>query len=32
MRFDMICGSNGIEHWLTKPNHPWSLKDYETIQ
>jgi transposase InsO family protein len=22
MRFDMICNANGIEHWLTKPNHP----------
>jgi transposase InsO family protein len=24
MRFDMICKANGIEHWLTKPNHPWT--------
>ncbi|KTQ83945.1 transposase [Aureimonas ureilytica] len=24
MRFDMICESNGIEHRLTKPNHPWT--------
>ena len=24
MRFDMICGANGIEHRLTKPNHPWT--------
>ena len=24
MRFDMICEANGIEHRLTKPNHPWS--------
>ena len=24
MRFDMICDANGIEHRLTKPNHPWS--------
>ena len=23
MRFDMICEANGIEHRLTKPNHPW---------
>ena len=23
MRFDMICAANGIEHRLTKPNHPW---------
>ena len=22
MRFDMICNTNGIEHWLTKPYHP----------
>lgn len=21
-RFDMICEANGIEHRLTKPNHP----------
>lgn len=24
MRFDMICEANGIEHRLTKPNHPWT--------
>jgi transposase InsO family protein len=24
MRFDMICKANDIEHWLTKPNHPWT--------
>ena len=24
MRFDMICDANGIEHRLTKPNHPLS--------
>jgi transposase InsO family protein len=24
MRFDMICEANGIEHQLTKPNHPWT--------
>ena len=24
MRFDMICATNGIEHRLTKPNHPWT--------
>jgi len=23
-RFDQICRANGIEHRLTKPNHPWS--------
>ncbi|CAM5422217.1 hypothetical protein FALB51S_02530 [Frigidibacter albus] len=26
MRFDMICEANGIEHRLTKPNHPWSAR------
>lgn len=24
MRFDMICDDNGIEHWLARPNHPWT--------
>lgn len=24
MRFDLICEANGIEHRLTKPNHPWT--------
>ena len=24
MRFDMICDANGIEHRLTKPDHPWT--------
>lgn len=24
LRFDMICEANGIEHHLTKPNHPWT--------
>ena len=24
MRFNMICEANGIEHRLTKPNHPWT--------
>ena len=23
-RFDQICRANGIEHRLTKPNHPWT--------
>ena len=23
MRFDIICATNGIEHGLTEPNHPW---------
>lgn len=31
MRFDMICEANGIEHRLTKPNHPWNLEDWETV-
>lgn len=22
MRFDLLCEANGIEHRLTKPNHP----------
>jgi transposase InsO family protein len=29
MRFDMICEANGIEHRLTKPNHPWSNDQVE---
>lgn len=32
MRFDMICEANGLEHRLTKPNHPWSLEDQTTVQ
>ena len=24
MRFDLICKASGIEHRLTKPNHPWT--------
>lgn len=32
MRFDMICEANGIEHRLTKPNHPWSSQDQKTIR
>ena len=32
MRFDMICEANGIEHRLTKPNHPWSHEDQKTIR
>ena len=31
-RFDMICEANGIEHRLTKPNHPWSEEDQGTVQ
>jgi hypothetical protein len=44
MRFDMICEgeplsaigprtmASGIEHRLTKPNHPWSHEDQKTIR
>ncbi|MDW4551258.1 integrase core domain-containing protein, partial [Defluviimonas sp. D31] len=32
MRIDMICEANEIEHRLTKPNHPWSLRDQDLIQ
>ena len=28
----MICEANGIEHRLTKPNHPWSEEDQATVQ
>jgi len=31
MRFDMIGGINGIEHRLTKPNHPWINGQVERI-
>ncbi len=32
MRFDMICEANGIEHRLTKPNHPRSHEDQKTVR
>ncbi|GHH01212.1 hypothetical protein GCM10010961_38340 [Pseudodonghicola xiamenensis] len=32
MRFDLICEANGIEHRLTKPNHPWSSEDRKTFR
>ena len=32
MRFDMICEANGIEHRLTKPNHPWSPEGEKTVR
>ncbi len=32
MRFDRICGVNGSEHRLTKPNHPWSHEDQKTVR
>jgi len=31
MRFDMICNANGIEHRLTKPNHPWANGQIERM-
>lgn len=31
MRFDMICEVNGIAHWLTKPNHPWTNGQVERM-
>ena len=31
MRFDMICEANGIEHGLTKPNHPWTNGQVERM-
>ncbi len=31
MRLDMICQANGIEHRLTKPNHPWTNGQIERM-
>ena len=31
MRFDSICEANGIEHRLTKPNHPWTNGQVEPM-
>lgn len=31
MRFDMICEATGIEHRLTKPNHPWTNSQVERM-
>ncbi|MCP1250017.1 IS481 family transposase, partial [Gluconobacter oxydans] len=31
MRFDMICEAHGIEHRLTKPNHPWTNGQVERM-
>jgi hypothetical protein len=31
MRFDSICDANGIEHRLTKPNHPWTNGQLERM-
>ena len=30
-RFDMICNAYGIEHRLTKPNHPWTNGQVERM-
>jgi len=30
--FDRTCQQHGIEHRLTKVNHPWSLEDQQAIQ
>jgi len=29
--FDMLCDTNGIEHRLTKPSHPWTNGQVETM-
>ena len=29
--FDMACHENGIEHRLTKPNHPWTNGQVERM-
>jgi len=31
MRFDIICEANGIDHRLTKPNHPWTNGQVERM-
>lgn len=31
MRLDMICAANGIEHRLTRPNHPWTSGQVERM-
>jgi transposase InsO family protein len=30
-QFDRICAANGIEHRLTKPNHPWTNGQVERM-
>ena len=30
-RFDQICRDHGIEHRLTKPNHPWTNGQVERM-
>jgi transposase InsO family protein len=29
--FDLVCDANGIEHRLTKPNHPWTNGQVERM-
>jgi transposase InsO family protein len=29
--FDMLCNTNGIDHRLTKPNHPWTNGQVERM-
>lgn len=29
--FDLVCADNGIEHRLTKPNHPWTNGQVERM-
>ena len=29
--FDRVCRANGIEHRLTKPNHPWTNGQVERM-
>lgn len=29
--FDRLCGLHGIEHRLTKPNHPWTNGQVERM-
>ena len=31
MRFDMICDAHGVEHRLTRPNHPWTNGQVERM-
>ena len=30
-RFEQVCRANGIEHCLTKPNHPWTNSQVERM-
>ncbi len=32
MRVGMICEANEIEQRLTKPNHPWSCEERQTVR